>query len=72
MLTLEETEALTGHPIGGVTPFGLASDLPVYMDQSLESFDFVFPAAGSPSSALKITPQKMKDLTKAVVVDVTK
>ena len=33
MLGPEETLALTGHPVGGVCPFGLATPLPVYLDQ---------------------------------------
>ena len=47
MLGPEETLALTGHPVGGVCPFGLATPLPVYLDVSLRAFDLVYPAAGS-------------------------
>ena len=36
MLGPEETLALTGHPVGGVCPFGLATPLPVYCDVSLQ------------------------------------
>ncbi|MDP3321451.1 MAG: YbaK/EbsC family protein, partial [Bosea sp. (in: a-proteobacteria)] len=36
MLDLAEVEALTGHPVGGVCPFGLATPLPVYCDVSLK------------------------------------
>ena len=35
MLGAEETLALTGHPVGGVCPFGLARPVPVYLDVSL-------------------------------------
>ena len=42
----EETLALTGHPVGGVCPFGLATALPVYLDVSLKAFDIVYPAGG--------------------------
>src|SRR5215212_3090677 len=34
MLGPEETLALTGHPVGGVCPFGLKRALPVYLDES--------------------------------------
>src|SRR4051794_38372149 len=47
MLGADEVEALTGHPIGGICPFGLARPLPVYCDVSLRDFDIVYPAAGS-------------------------
>ena len=69
MLALDEVEALTGHPVGGVCPFGLATDLPVYLDRSLQAFDEVLPAAGSVNSALRISPQRMAELTQGQWVD---
>lgn len=36
MLGADEVEAITGHPVGGVCPFGLAAPLPVYCDVSLK------------------------------------
>jgi prolyl-tRNA editing enzyme YbaK/EbsC (Cys-tRNA(Pro) deacylase) len=70
MLGADEVVALTGHPVGGVCPFGLATPLPVYCDVSLKSFDEVVPAAGSTHSALRIAPQRMAELTQAQWVDV--
>jgi len=69
MLALDEVEALTGHPVGGVCPFGLATPLPVYLDRSLQAFDEVLPAAGSVTRALRISPQKMAELTQSQWVD---
>lgn len=70
MLDLAEVEALTGHPVGGVCPFGLATPLPVYCDISLKAFDEVVPAAGSTHSAVRIAPDRMVALTGADWVDV--
>jgi prolyl-tRNA editing enzyme YbaK/EbsC (Cys-tRNA(Pro) deacylase) len=70
MLGADEVVALTGHPVGGVCPFGLATPLPVYCDLSLKAFDEVLPAAGSANSALRIAPQRMAELVKAEWVDV--
>jgi prolyl-tRNA editing enzyme YbaK/EbsC (Cys-tRNA(Pro) deacylase) len=70
MLGADEVVALTGHPVGGVCPFGLATPLPVYCDVSLKSFDEVVPAAGSTHSALRIAPQRIAELTQAQWVDV--
>ena len=67
---LDEVAAITGHPVGGVCPFGLASPLPVYCDVSLKDFDMVVPAAGSTHSSLFITPQRMAELTGATWVDI--
>lgn len=70
MLPADEVSALTGHPVGGVCPFGLASPIPVYCDQSLRAFAEVLPAAGSTHSALRISPSRMAELTDAIWVDV--
>jgi prolyl-tRNA editing enzyme YbaK/EbsC (Cys-tRNA(Pro) deacylase) len=70
MLAPEEVAAITGHPVGGVCPFGLATPLPVYCDVSLKAFDEVVPAAGSTRSALRINPQRLAELVEAEWVDV--
>lgn len=70
MLGTDEVEAITGHPVGGVCPFGLATPLDVYCDVSLQDFEEVVPAAGSTHSALRISPQRLAELTGAIWVDV--
>jgi prolyl-tRNA editing enzyme YbaK/EbsC (Cys-tRNA(Pro) deacylase) len=70
MLPAEEVTELTGHPVGGVCPFGLARPLPIYLDQSLRDFDEVLPAAGSIHSALRISPTQLADVTGGEWVDV--
>ncbi len=69
MLPTDEVLALTGHPVGGVCPFGLAHELPVFLDQSLQAFDEVLPAAGSVNSAVRISPALMAQVTGGVWVD---
>ncbi|HLY55474.1 MAG TPA: YbaK/EbsC family protein [Stellaceae bacterium] len=70
MLSAEEVIAVTGHPVGGVCPFGLATPLHVYCDVTLREFDEVVPAAGSIHSALRIAPLRMAALVGATWVDV--
>lgn len=70
MLGAEEVVELTSHPVGGVCPFGLPAPLPVYCDVSLKRFGEVMPAAGATNSALRITPQRLAELTQAAWVDV--
>lgn len=62
MLAAEETLAVTGHAVGGVCPFGLATAVPVWLDVSLQVFPTVFPAAGSRTSSVEIAPQRLADL----------
>ncbi len=69
MLGAEETLALTGHPVGGVCPFGLATPLPVYLDVSLRGFDLVYPAAGSLNSSVEVSPERLAELVATGWVD---
>lgn len=70
MLGAEEAETLTGHPVGGVCPFGLATPLPVYCDISIRDFDEVYPAAGARTASVRLTPDRLAELTGALWVDV--
>lgn len=70
MLDPAETLELTGHPIGGVCPFGLATPLPIYCDVSLRAYAVVFPAAGSLTSSVEVAPDRLATLIGAEWVDI--
>ncbi len=70
MLGAEEVQALTGHPVGGVCPFGLATPLAVYCDISLQAFDCVYPAAGSRTVSASLSPTRLAQITDAQWVDI--
>jgi prolyl-tRNA editing enzyme YbaK/EbsC (Cys-tRNA(Pro) deacylase) len=70
MLDRAEVEDLTGHPVGGVCPFGLKSPLPVYCDISLRAFAEVIPAAGAINSSVRLPPDRLAALTGATWVDI--
>lgn len=70
MLGAAEVEALTGHPVGGVCPFGLTQPLPIYCDHSLRDFEVIYPAAGSRTASVRLSPQRLADLTGAQWIDV--
>ena len=72
LLGPDETLALTGHPVGGVCPFGLANPLPVYLDVSLQLYDEVFPAAGSLTSSVRLSPDRLMELVGKGWVDLCK
>jgi len=54
MADADTVRAATGYAIGGVSPFDLPSELTVLVDDSLTRFDIVFPAAGTPSSMVRM------------------
>ena len=70
MLPPDEVLALTGHPPGGVCPFGLASALPVYFDVALRAYTEAVLGAGSTHAALRINPVRMAELVDGEWVDV--
>ena len=69
MLGADETLELTGHPVGGVCPFGLKSPLPVYLDVSLKAFDVVYPAGGSLNTSVEVSTDRLFDLVAERWVD---
>jgi len=70
MLDAEQVLAVTSHPVGGVCPFGLPSAMPIYCDISLRRFKEVVPAAGATNAAVRITTERLAELTNAIWVDV--
>ena len=61
MLTPDETLKFTGYAVGGVCPFGLENNIPVFLDKSLKRFETVYPACGSSNSAIKLTCEELNE-----------
>jgi prolyl-tRNA editing enzyme YbaK/EbsC (Cys-tRNA(Pro) deacylase) len=59
----------TGYAIGGVPPFGHATDVPVFMDRDLLDHGVVWAAAGRPDSVFEISPERLSRLSRAQVAD---
>ena len=73
MLTHEEAHELIGHDVGGVCPFALPEDVKVYLDVSMKRFETVFPAVGSPSSAIELNLDELYKYSNALEwIDVCK
>jgi prolyl-tRNA editing enzyme YbaK/EbsC (Cys-tRNA(Pro) deacylase) len=64
----EETRALTGMMIGGVTVFALPEGLPIYVDEGLMACPWVILGGGSRSSKIKIAPDVFTRLPGARVI----
>lgn len=73
MLTADEVLELVGHPVGGVCPFGINDGIDVYLDESMKRFETVFPAVGSPSSAIELNLEELFKYSNALEwIDVCK
>jgi prolyl-tRNA editing enzyme YbaK/EbsC (Cys-tRNA(Pro) deacylase) len=65
----ETARTATGYSIGGVPPFGHATDVPVFMDRDLLGYEVVWAAAGRPDSVFQIAPDRLRDLSGATLTD---
>jgi prolyl-tRNA editing enzyme YbaK/EbsC (Cys-tRNA(Pro) deacylase) len=64
----DETRALTGMMIGGVTVFALPPDLPVYVDAAVMAPDWIIVGGGSRSTKIRIAPEALRRLPNAIIV----
>jgi Cys-tRNA(Pro) deacylase len=61
--------AATGFSIGGVPPVAHRTALPVYVDETLMSYDLVYAAAGTPHAVFPIAPATLARITSGAVGD---
>jgi prolyl-tRNA editing enzyme YbaK/EbsC (Cys-tRNA(Pro) deacylase) len=73
MIPFDMVTEITGHEPGGVCPFALPCGVRVYLDESMKRFDTVYPAAGTASSAVKLSCEELFLAAQAIEwVDVCK
>lgn len=66
--TAEETRALTGMMIGGVTILALPPDLPIYVDERLMALDWLILGGGSRSTKIRTSPEVFRRLPNTTIV----
>ena len=66
MLSAEKVEPLIGHGVGGVCPFGVNEGVEIYLDESMKRFETVYPAAGTPASAVHLTLPELERASEAL------
>ena len=60
----------TGFSIGGVPPVGHPSQLTVVLDQTLQDFQEIWAAGGTPTSVFCLTPSQLVSITNGSYYDV--
>jgi prolyl-tRNA editing enzyme YbaK/EbsC (Cys-tRNA(Pro) deacylase) len=63
-----EMQALTGMMIGGVTPFALPEEVPIYIDERILHLSYLILGSGARSSKLKIAPESLRLVRNAHVI----
>ena len=64
----EQTIEATGMMIGGVTPFGISADVPVYVDEAVMNVQRVIVGGGSRSLKLRVDPEVFGRMPNAHIV----
>lgn len=70
-LKADEVKSRTGYVIGGVSPFGLPSDVKVIVDSKLGGFEECYVAAGHPKAVVHVQLKELMALTNAHVKSIT-
>ncbi len=71
MASADEVKSQTGYTIGGVSPVGHINKFQIFIDNSLSRFTDIFAAAGHPNAIFKINYEKLIQITKGDVKDIT-
>ena len=66
MVPRDQVEELIGYQPGGVCPFGIPSDIPVWLDISMKRFAYVHPAAGDEYTSVTLTPEELERASNAM------
>ncbi|TYP00345.1 prolyl-tRNA editing enzyme YbaK/EbsC (Cys-tRNA(Pro) deacylase) [Geothermobacter ehrlichii] len=72
LLPPEKVVETVGYPPGGVCPFLLPPEIPLYLDLSLQRFVTVYPAAGTTRSAVAVAVEKLPEITGGTWAEVTR
>lgn len=65
----DTVRSVTGYPIGGVPPFGHATELRVFIDPDLLQYDEVWAAAGTWHDVFGIEPHRLVEASEGLVTD---
>ena len=65
MIPRDQVESITGFQPGGVCPFGIPEDIPVWLDISMKRFEYIHPAGGDEYTSVKLTPEELEKASDA-------
>lgn len=66
MIPRDQVEEITGFQPGGVCPFGVPKDIPVWLDISMKRFAYIHPAGGNEFVSVNLTTDELEKASEAV------
>ena len=70
MASADEVKNITGYTIGGVSPVGHLNKIDIFIDNSLERFNFLYAAAGHPNCIFKINFSNLQKITNGTIEEI--
>lgn len=64
MVPYDMVEEIIGHKAGGVCPLGVNDNVKIYLDETLKSLEYFYPACGSSNSAIKLDKDTLEKIVK--------
>ncbi len=65
MIPRDQVEEITGFQPGGVCPFAVPKEIPIWLDVSMKRFEYVHPAGGNEFTSVKISPTELETVSGA-------
>lgn len=60
LIPIQLLNELIGHDVGGICPFAVNENVQIYLDNSLKEHVYLYPAAGSSNSAIKLSLNELE------------
>ena len=67
MAAADDVKNITGFTIGGVSPVGHLNKIDIFIDSSLERFNYLYAAAGHPNCVFKINFIDLQKITNSLI-----
>jgi len=67
MASADDVKNITGYTIGGVSPVGHLNKIDIFIDNSLERFNYLYAAAGHPNCVFKINFTDLRKITNGLI-----
>ena len=65
MIPRDQVQEIIGFQPGGVCPFAVPKDIPIWLDVSMKRFEYVHPAGGNEFTSVKITLAELESVSGA-------
>lgn len=66
----DETKAVTGQSIGGVTVFAIPDSIPIYVDRRVMDAEYVIVGGGNRSTKIKLAPGELRKVPNLAVAEI--